>query len=92
MFISRNESETARSASSLLFIIIQEIHNNRLLTMVAIGVLAIVNLLLTENNESLEVLGGTGVGLGLIGAGSFAFIVSLLAFIGNAVADAKAST
>ncbi len=57
--------------------------------LVALGVLAIVNLFLNENNESLEVLGGAGVGLGLIGAGSFAFIVSLLAFIGNAVADIK---
>jgi len=59
--------------------------------LITLGVVAIGNLLLTESNESLDVLGGAwagaGIGLGLIGAGSFALIISLLAFIENAVAD-----
>ena len=57
--------------------------------LVSLGVLAIINLLMDETNESLEIVGGTAVAFGLIGAGSFAFIVSLLAFIGNAVTDRR---
>ncbi len=57
--------------------------------LIILGVVAIGNLLMTENNGLFEVLGETGIGLGLIGAGSFALIISLLAFIGNAVAELK---
>ncbi len=61
--------------------------------LIILGLVAIGNLLMTESNESLVVLGGAGIGagigVGLIGAGSFALIISLLAFIGNAVAELK---
>lgn len=52
--------------------------------LIAYGGLAITANL---TDGTLQAWTGASVGLGLIGAGSFALIVSLLAFIANAVAD-----
>lgn len=53
--------------------------------LIGLGVIAIINNF--SSDEPLQALTGASVDLGLIGAGSFALIISLLAFIGNAVAD-----
>lgn len=53
--------------------------------LIGLGVLAIIDNF--SSDESLQALTRASVGLGLIGAGSFALISRLLAFIGNAVAD-----
>lgn len=52
--------------------------------LIGLGALAIIQNLASE---SLQAWTEATVGFGLIGAGSFALIVSLLAFIANAVAE-----
>lgn len=52
--------------------------------LIALGAFTIV---VNLADESLEAWAGASVGVGLIGAGSFALVVRLLAFIANAVAE-----